>query len=112
MKTVLVGLAAAAALATPLAVAAPANADTPGCVSRVEFRQVHQGMTKARVQSIFDTKGFFVTGGGGGYVKGYKQCRNTVPRYWWCQANIEYAVNGRNVARVSIKTWKADCSIG
>ena len=111
MKTLLVGIAAAA-LAAPLLVAAPASADTPGCVSRAEYRQVHSGMTKAWVRSIFDTKGFFVSGGGGGYVVGYKQCRNTVPRYWWCQADIEYAVNSRNVARVSTKRCMADCSIG
>ena len=77
-----------------------------------EFNQVHKGMRKARVADIFDTKGFFVSGGGGGYVRGYKQCQNTVPANWWCQVNVEYAVNEDLAARLSIKTWKADCSIG
>ena len=35
----------------------PATADTPGCVARTEFQQVHKGMTKNRVHRIFDTSG-------------------------------------------------------
>lgn len=34
-----------------------AQADTPGCVNRGEYRQVHKGMTKRRVHQIFDTRG-------------------------------------------------------
>ena len=34
-----------------------ASADTPGCVTRAEYRQVHDGMTRGRVHDIFDTKG-------------------------------------------------------
>jgi len=40
-----------------LAAPSPATADTPACVVRTEFRQVHKGMTKTRVQRIFDTGG-------------------------------------------------------
>jgi hypothetical protein len=40
-----------------LAVPVPATADTPGCVTRSEFRQVHNGMSKTSVQRIFDTSG-------------------------------------------------------
>jgi hypothetical protein len=34
-----------------------AAADTPGCVTRAEYRQVHNGMTRGKVHDIFDTKG-------------------------------------------------------
>jgi hypothetical protein len=40
-----------------LAAPPPATADTPGCVVRSEFRQVHHGMTTTSVQRIFDTSG-------------------------------------------------------
>ena len=34
-----------------------ASADTPGCVSRGEYAKVTEGMKKAKVHGIFDTKG-------------------------------------------------------
>lgn len=56
-------------------VAAPAaQADTPGCVTRGEYRRVHRPMTKKRVHRIFDHKGFFVDGGAGGYARSYRTC--------------------------------------
>ena len=35
----------------------PATADTPGCVVRSEFRQVHNGQSRTRVRRVFDTGG-------------------------------------------------------
>lgn len=54
MKTLLVLLFVIGGI---LAAPSPATADTPGCVVRTEFRQVHNGMTKGSVQRIFDTSG-------------------------------------------------------
>jgi hypothetical protein len=51
-----------------------AAADTPGCVTRSEFRQVHRGMPKSRVHRIFDTRGFADSGGAGGYTRVYLSC--------------------------------------
>lgn len=34
-----------------------ATADTPGCVTRAEYRRVHDGMPRGKVHDIFDTKG-------------------------------------------------------
>jgi hypothetical protein len=34
-----------------------ASADTPGCVSGAEYGQIRNGMTRAKVHSIFDTTG-------------------------------------------------------
>jgi hypothetical protein len=36
-----------------VAVPTSARADTPGCVTRAEFRSVHRGMPKTRVEAIF-----------------------------------------------------------
>ena len=55
-----VGIAAAAAgIALTGAVALPpaASADTPGCVTRKEFRKVKMGMSKQRAHRIMDTAG-------------------------------------------------------
>jgi hypothetical protein len=59
MKRILCALVLAVAT---LGVAAPAaQADSPRCVTKAEFRSVHVGMTKARVHRIFDTSGRRVT---------------------------------------------------
>lgn len=58
--------------------ALPATADTPGCVVRKEFRQVHNGLTQARVHRIFDTSGTLtsvvVVGGARHEVRNYRAC--------------------------------------
>lgn len=54
--------------------AGPAAADTPGCVTKKEYRKVHRGMTKRRVHRIFDTRGWFADGGAGGYSRVYRSC--------------------------------------
>ena len=55
-----VGLVAAVALSSPLAVAAtagPAAADTGSCVTKSEFHKVSKGMHIGRVHRIFDING-------------------------------------------------------
>ncbi len=42
---------------SPMVSIGPAAADSPGCVTAGEFRDVRDGMTRAKVQRIFDTKG-------------------------------------------------------
>ena len=50
-------LVAASVVAAPLLVAAPAQAETPTCVSRSEFRSVSKGMDIKRVHRAFDIAG-------------------------------------------------------
>ncbi|MBY9073639.1 hypothetical protein K1X13_02275 [Nocardioides sp. WL0053] len=51
-------LATAALAAAPvLVVAAPASADTPGCVTKTEFKKVREGWSIKRVHNTFDTAG-------------------------------------------------------
>lgn len=45
------------AAVTALLPATPAVADTPGCVTRAEYRAISNGMLKVRVHNIFDTDG-------------------------------------------------------
>ena len=47
----------AGVLLSSLTAVTPAHADTPGCVTKAEFRKVHKGMKMRRVHRIFDTKG-------------------------------------------------------
>ena len=37
--------------------APPAQADSPRCVSKGEYRQVHRGMSRGQVHRVFDTRG-------------------------------------------------------
>lgn len=72
MKKQIVALIATLMAVTGLAVvnAGPASADTPGCVTRYEYRQVERGMPRWRVHALFDTKGVSL----GRYV--------VLPGYW------------------------------
>lgn len=57
---------------------ATASADTPGCVTKREFRSVHRGATKLRVRRVFDTAGrqssWFNIGGDVYETREYKTC--------------------------------------
>jgi hypothetical protein len=57
MRKMLISLAAAAAVATPIAVTAPAQAyaGTPGCVTKAEYNSVTKGMTQTQVAKRFGT---------------------------------------------------------
>ena len=63
----------------PLAFAPLAAADTPGCVTRSEYRAVYEDDSIARVHRIFDTDGRKIGGAkGGGFVsqvRSYRTCR-------------------------------------
>jgi hypothetical protein len=41
----------------PMTVAAPANADTPNCVTRAEYVRVKDGLDRGKVHDTFDTNG-------------------------------------------------------
>jgi hypothetical protein len=56
-------------------VAAPASADTAGCVTRAEFGNVSRGDSIAKVTRVFDTRGT-ITGQSDGYqTRSYRTCR-------------------------------------
>lgn len=52
-----ISVAAITCLAPLAIVAAPSYADTPGCVSKHEFRLVEKGWSATRVHRLFDTRG-------------------------------------------------------
>lgn len=57
-------------LGAPLALpVAPAQADTPGCVTRGEYYQVHKGVRMKRVHAIFDTRGRWAARGPSKYYR-------------------------------------------
>lgn len=67
---------AGSAIALPAAHAE--GGDQRPCVTRGEYRAVHKGMTKAKVQAIFDTKGkrqaIAWSGGYASEVRSYRTC--------------------------------------
>jgi hypothetical protein len=71
-------LVVAATLVTSCLTVATASADTIGCVTRSEYRNVHKGMSKSRVANVFDTKGTrmsFATSGGYSFeIRNYNTC--------------------------------------
>ncbi|HYJ70636.1 MAG TPA: hypothetical protein VEX15_23525 [Nocardioidaceae bacterium] len=91
---VLLGTGAALALGSTVVATTPASADTPGCVTKNEFRKVHKGMSRERVQRIFDNKGhqtytYWISGD---HYSGrdYRACRH--PQ--WSLVSIDY-LNGK-----------------
>jgi hypothetical protein len=46
-----------AALALTLGPVSPAQADTPGCVTRTEYNRIDAGDSRAHVAAVFDTSG-------------------------------------------------------
>ena len=59
MKNMIRSTAVAAALAVGslMLTAAPAQADTDGCVTKAEFKKVRKGWKMTRVHRVFDTNG-------------------------------------------------------
>ena len=79
IKKMAAALAATAVASFGVVALAPAaSADTPGCVTRAEFRQVHKGMTKTRVHRVFDTSGrrqaIAHSGGYTSEIRSYNPC--------------------------------------
>ncbi len=72
------GLIAAVALGTGLSLTAPmlpvAQADSPGCVKKPEFRKAKRGMTTERIKRIFDTNGSQTFQGFGYQQREYATC--------------------------------------
>ena len=96
MKTPIRALLVTSVVAGGLAIAAPAGADTGDqrpCVTNPEYNRIAKGMTKARVQDIFDTEGTFLFRNPG-YVhneaKEYRGCSSFTVQV---QYN-NYAANG------------------
>jgi hypothetical protein len=61
--------------------------ETPGCVSRPEFRAVRDGMTQARVHGIFGTRGRVTYSGSGGTGREYVTCVGDE----WSYVSVDYA---------------------
>jgi len=108
LARVVLGLAAAlAAIVGAATIAAPQSASaaaTPGCVSRVEYRQARRGMTPARVARTFGTSGK-VTGTGdfGGYKFANRSYRTCTSRYG--TAGVSFSNNGPRTPLVLDSKW-------
>lgn len=78
MKQILIGLITAAAVLSPTLSVPSAQADTPGCVTRHEFRRVDtsggDAWTRKHVRRVFDTRGHVVSVGGNQVTLHYRTC--------------------------------------
>ena len=88
--------------------AGPAVADTPGCVTRGEFRHVSDGMSIDRVHKIFDTNGDLIVRGGGAGIPRWKElryvrCDNDPLFISW--AIVHYVERSDGTWRVTSKRW-------
>jgi hypothetical protein len=94
-------LCALALAVASIGVLAPtAHAETPRCVTRVEYKRVHDGMSKHRVYRIFDIHGrrVAISRSGGGVtseVRSYRTCRPN------SAVSVAYG-NGRVTAKSAI----------
>ena len=95
---------AVAALATIglVAVDAPAQA-AGGCVTRAEYRQVHRGMTKAKVDRKLGTRGHRETGARSGGYRSEIWSYNTCDR--WSVVSVAY--DGRTNAPLKLSAKSA-----
>ena len=84
-------------IGTVFAVPTSATADTPGCVTRSEYRQVHSGTAKLRVQRIFDTGGKSVSKAGGHDVRVYRACHR--PRLAYVSVHFS---NGQVILKFAV----------
>jgi len=85
-----------------VALAPPASADTPGCVTRGEYRHVHRDYTKPRVHRVFDTNGEFWDGHAGGYTRIYQVCDLYRRTYY---VTVTFTDGPRRPARLFEKGW-------
>lgn len=70
MKTIL----ATVLLGATLTVVPPAAADSPGCVSRVEYDNLLRGLSTEQVGGRFDTYGRYLSSGSENFRRGYRPC--------------------------------------
>lgn len=78
MKIILLGLVLIAAVLTANQPVLPAQADTPGCVTRHEYRRVDtsgsDAWTRRHVARVFDTRGHVVSIGSNQITLHYHTC--------------------------------------
>jgi hypothetical protein len=76
----------------------PAQADSPGCVTKHEYQRTTRGTDVRTAHRIYDTNGRFLDGGAGGYARRYGFC---------AKAQRQARANTFTV----IYTWRSDGSV-
>jgi len=108
-RTIL-GVTATAGIAVGAAVlAAPAQASgTPGCVSKSEYRHIHNGQTQAQVQRIVGAKGKVISQFHSRYASSvyreFKMCHASQ----WSSVDVTFStpgLDGRVPVKVDSKAW-------
>jgi hypothetical protein len=97
-----VAVLAATAISTMgvVALAPTASADTVGCVTRAEYRQVHTNMYIHRVHTIFDTRG--ASYGSDGLSRIYRVCNIYPSKY-----SVVVRYMNMTPKMVTTKAWRA-----
>jgi hypothetical protein len=99
--TTSVAVVATAAISTfgVVALGPSASADTVGCVTRAEYRQVQTGMHIKRVHAIFDTRG--AAYGTSGLKRIYRVCDTYAEKY-----SVVVSYMDMSPMMVTAKTWR------
>jgi hypothetical protein len=98
-KSVAVMATAAISTLGVVALAPSASADTVGCVTRAEYRQVQTGMHMKRVHAIFDTRG--AAYGTSGLKRIYRVCNTYADKY-----SVVVRYMDMTPMMVTGKTWR------
>ncbi len=81
MRSIAASMALAAGLLAPLALASPAEANTPGCVTLKEFRGAEKGWNIDRVHNRFDDRGRLSFKSGPYKDREYRPCKKPGSSY-------------------------------
>ena len=87
----------------------PAQADTPGCVTKREFLNTPRGTPIRRVHRIYDTHGWFIDGGAGGFARGYRFCPRARNLARAPNFKVIYQANVKDAEVVWIRVWLKYC---
>jgi len=91
ITSTIAGIATVTGLAVaPLALSAPAQADTPTCVSKPEFNKVQKGWSITRVRNLFDVPGKQVSFISGDAYSNASQSREYKPCTQYSTVMIDY----------------------
>lgn len=107
MRRIIVSVVTAAMILIPASSAiANHNPDTPGCVTRGEFRLITKGTTQTQVTHIFETGGFLVAKDPGdsqyypAQIRAYRACASGVTF-----PIVSFFKNDAGIWKVQYKEW-------
>ena len=79
-----------------------ATRDTPKCVSKKEFKKTPKNTRIGRAHRIYDTKGRYIDGAAGGFVRDYRFCKKARKQARAKRFTVSYSALGKH-PRIALK---------